>query len=80
MIAKHTDNMLLSCFETHGFNRKQYVLNENAGFKKQMQPVTGVPRKRCSENMQQICRRTTMLKCDFKETLLKSHFGMDVLL
>ena len=34
----------------------------------------GVLRKRCSENMQQIYRRTP------KATLLKSHFGMGVLL
>ena len=43
-------------------------------------------RKRCSENTQQIYRRTPMPKCDFnkvaswKATLLKSHFGMGVLL
>ena len=33
---------------------------------KQKQPARGVPRKRCSENMQQIYRRTPMSKCDFK--------------
>ena len=27
----------------------------------------GVPRKRCSENMQQIYRRTPMPKCDFNK-------------
>ena len=27
----------------------------------------GVSRKRCSENMQQICRRTLMPKCDFNK-------------
>ena len=46
----------------------------------QKQPSRGVSRKTCSENMQQIYRRTSMPKCDFKTTLLKSHFGMDVLL
>ena len=40
---------------------------------KQKQPPAGVPRKRCSENMQQIYRRTPMSN-------LKSHFGMGVLL
>ena len=30
------------------------------------QPPRGVPRKSCSENMQQIYRRTPMPKCDFK--------------
>ena len=33
----------------------------------QKQPSRGVPRKRCSENMQQIYRRTTMPKCDFNK-------------
>ena len=40
--------------------------------------------KGCSENMLQNDRRTPMLKCDFNKnafgTLLKSHFGMGVLL
>ena len=50
----------------------------------QKQPLRSVLRKRCSENMQQIYRGTPTPKCDFNkvalETLLKSHFGMDVLL
>ena len=29
--------------------------------------MRGVPRKRCSENMQQIYRRTPILKCDFNK-------------
>ena len=48
------------------------------------QPTICVLRKRCSENMQQIYGRTLMPKCDFNKvslaTLLKSHFGMGVLL
>ena len=31
------------------------------------QPPRGVPRKRCSENMQQIYRRKPMLKCNFSK-------------
>ena len=31
----------------------------------QKQPSRGVPMKRCSENMQQIYRRTPLAKCDF---------------
>ena len=38
-----------------------------------------VLKKRCSENMQQIYRRTPMPKCDFNKVAL-SHFGMGVLL
>ena len=49
----------------------------------QKQPSRGVPRKRYSENMKQIYRRTPTLKCDFnkvvKATLIKSHFGTGVL-
>ena len=33
----------------------------------QKQPFRGVLRKRCSENMQQIYRRTPMPKCDFNK-------------
>ena len=33
----------------------------------QKQPVRGILRKRCSENMQQIYRRTPMPKCDFNK-------------
>ena len=42
----------------------------------QKQSSRGVLRKRCSENMQQIYRRTPMSKCEFN----KLHFGMGVLL
>ena len=31
------------------------------------QPPRGILKKRCSENMQQIYRRTPMLKCDFNK-------------
>ena len=37
----------------------------------QKQPSRGVPRERCSENMQQIYRRTPMPKCDFNKVALK---------
>ena len=33
----------------------------------QKQPSRGVPWKRCSENMQQIYRKTPMPKCDFNK-------------
>ena len=39
------------------------VLKQKA--KKKKQPLRVVPIKRCSENVQQIYRRTPMLKCDF---------------
>ena len=37
----------------------------------QKQPPRGVPRKRCSENMQQIYRRTPMPKSDFNKVALQ---------
>ena len=33
----------------------------------QKQPPRGILKKRCSENVQQIYRRTTMLKCNFNK-------------
>ena len=43
-------------------------------FNKQKQPPRGVLRKRWSENMQQICRRAPMPKCDFNKVALFSNF------
>ena len=37
----------------------------------QKQPPIGVPKKRCSENMQQIYRRTAMPKCDFNKVAIE---------
>ena len=60
------------------------VENLQCILKDQKEPSRGVLQKRCSENMQQIYRRTAIPKCDFKKvakaTLFKSHFGMGVLL
>ena len=42
----------------------------------QKQPSIDVLRERCSENMQQIYRRTPMSKCEFN----KLHFSMGALL
>ena len=39
-------------------------------FHVQKQPSRGVLRKRCSENMQQMYRRTPMSKCDFNKVAL----------
>ena len=38
---------------------------------KQKQPSRDVPIKRCSENMQQIYRKTPMPKCDFNKVALQ---------
>ena len=39
-------------------------------YKLQKQPPRGVPKKRCSENMQPIYRTTPMSKCDFNKVAL----------
>ena len=41
---------------------------KKANFSKQKQPFKGVLRKRCSENLQQIYRKTPMLKYDSNKT------------
>ena len=40
-------------------------------FDRQKQHLGGIPTKRCSENMQQIYRRTPMLKYDFNKVALQ---------
>ena len=45
----------------------QYCLTLNKEPYFQKQPSRGVVVKRCSENMQQICRRTTISKCYFNK-------------
>ena len=39
------------------------------------QPIRVVPRKRCSENIQQIYRRTPMPKCDFNKVALQLYWN-----
>ena len=41
----------------------------------QKQSPTGVSRRRCSENMQQIYRRTPMSKCDFSKVALQLYWN-----
>ena len=46
----------------------------------QKQPSKGVLKKRCYENMQQICRRTPMPKCDFNKVAYFPAFGLNLYL
>ena len=46
-----------------------WCIEINISFQKQ--PCRAVLRKRCSENMQQTCRRTPMPKCDFNKVACK---------
>ena len=57
----------------------EYALNIFAGdiYSKQKQPPRGVVSKSCSENMQQIYRRTPMPKCDFNKVALQLRTPLD---
>ena len=64
-----------------------YQKHTSIGVLRKSKDVRDLLGKKYSENMQQIYSRIPMLKCDFnkvakqcKATLLKSHFGMDILL
>ena len=46
-------------------------LKVTSAIKHQKEPLRGVPRKRCSENMQRIYRRTPVPKCDFNKVALQ---------
>ena len=43
------------------------ILKKNLMLKRQKQPFTVVLKKRCSENIRQIYKRTSMPKCDFSK-------------
>ena len=58
---------LISTFLTIIFSFLIAILTNNYN---QEQPPRGVLSRRCSENMQQIYRRTPMLKCDFNKNAL----------
>ena len=51
-----------------------YVFLSNAAYtymKGQIRPTRGVYRKSCPENMQQVCRKTPLPKCDFNNIALQ---------
>ena len=54
------------------------VFEYNQCKKQQKQPPSGVPRKRCSENMQEMYRRTPMPKCDFNKVAVALSHGCSV--
>ena len=47
------------------------IYREDVLLELQNQPPRGVLKKRCSENMQQIYRRTPMPKCDFNKVAIQ---------
>ena len=69
--APSTIKILLQLFLVflyfYGWNKIAIFLQILKGELMQKQPSRGILRKRCSENMQQIYKRTPMLKCDFNK-------------
>ena len=64
---------------------RSLLFSRNAFLQRARSNLRTCSHKTCSENVQQIYRRTSILKYDFnkvpcKGTLLKSHFDMGVLL
>ena len=60
---KHLDEWTISKLRLNNCFHKNLLLFENDSLQKQ--PSRGVFKKRGSENMQQIYKRTPMQKCDF---------------
>ena len=57
------------CTFTEKFQRRIQNNPYSEVYSVQKQPFTGVFRKRCSENLQQIYRRTPMPNCDFNKVI-----------
>ena len=56
------------CYHQHSWQYLQYINS-------QKQPSRGVHKKRCSENMQKIYRRTPMPKCNFNKVVLQLYWN-----
>ena len=86
MINHHFNSFLVNVLILHPLGTSRNQRFSGVFFKVQKQSSRGDLKKRYSEKMQQIYRRAPMPKCDFnkvancKATLLKTHFGMGVLL
>ena len=57
------------------FKNFVFDINSLKAVEDQKQPPRGVLRKRCSENIQQIYRRTPMPKCDFNKIALQLYWN-----
>ena len=68
---KQTSQKAVMYFETS----EQQLFRINLGCYLPKQPSRGVLKKRCSENMQQINRRTPMPKCDFNKVALQLYWN-----
>ena len=56
-------------------NMKEWMWIRLTTYHWQKQPTRGVLKKRCSENLQQIYRRTPMPKCDFSKVTLQLYWN-----
>ena len=63
----HVDNYSKSKDTKCHFPAPSLSFSFNSNLQILKQPSRGVPRKRCSKNMQDIYRRTPMPKCDFNK-------------
>ena len=61
------ENLIFLCSAFSEIANFQIVFSKRVSLLFQKQPPRSVHRKRCSENMQQICRRAPMPKCDFNK-------------
>ena len=64
----------VGCNYWYNSNERKLTYTER-NYNKQKQPPRGVPRKRWSENIQQIYRRTPMPKCDFNNVALQLYWN-----
>ena len=56
--------MLFESYKRRTSSHLEYLMNKK-------QPTRGVPEKSCSENMQQIYKRTPMPRCNFNKAALQ---------
>ena len=75
-LAEHESEYKFSCTSYVALFSIIFTINTRIGtyfvyYKYQKQPPSGAPRKRCSENMQQIYRRTSMTKYDFNKVVMQ---------
>ena len=65
-----TINLMKGISKSFGREKSNFL-----DYQEQNQPFRGVLRKRCSENMQQIYRRTPMSKCDFDKAAKRLYWN-----
>ena len=75
----NTSKFLIQDFSNIRITRTLFSINCNI-CKYQKQPPRGVPRKSCSEILQQIYRRTPMPKCNFNKVVIEIEIFIEIAL